>query len=255
MFWPENQPKTSEFNRCDSMKKDNDMISNEIIKKVAFGLGAQLCGIAPIERFSGAPSGFHPNNIFSETKSVIVLAKLFPEGAFQANSLVPYTATNDVLLNEVIQITCNLCNALERNDGLTAVPIPSEPYEYWDDEKKEGKGILSLKHAGYLAGLGSIGRNSLLANQEYGNRLVLGAALLNIPFEGDMITDHDFCDDNCNLCIDGCSVHAINGGVVNQKLCRSNSMNLTKKGYMLYICNECRSVCPNGSGVIKRSES
>ena len=231
------------------------MISNEIVKEVALGLGAQLCGVAPIERFSEAPNGFHPTDIFPETKTVIVIAKLFPEGVFQANSPVPYTAANDVLLNDVIRITCELCVELEKKDKLTAIPIPSEPYEYWDDEKKEGKGILSLKHAGYLAGLGSIGRNSLLTNQEYGNRLVLGAVLLNIPLEGDKITHHDFCDDSCNLCIDGCPVHAIDEGIVNQMLCRSNSMNLTKKGYLLYICNECRSVCPNGSGIIKGNKS
>ena len=231
------------------------MITNEDVKKVAFDLGAQLCGIAPIERFSEAPNGFHPADIFSKTKSVILLAKLIPEGTFQANSPVPYTAANDVLLDDVIRISCNLSVELERNDGLTAVPIPGEPYEYWDDEKKEGKGILSLKHAGYLAGLGSIGRNSLLTNQAYGNRLVLGAVLLNIALEGDIVTDYGFCDDSCQVCIDGCPVHAIDGGTVNQKLCRSNSINLTTKGYLFYICNECRSACPNGAGLIETKKS
>ena len=41
--------------------------------------------------------------------------------------------------------------------GASTNPIPcDEPYEFWDDEKKHGRGILSLKHAGVLAGLGTI---------------------------------------------------------------------------------------------------
>ena len=233
----------------------NIMITSNEVKNMALGLGAKLCGIAPVERFKEAPNGFHPADIFPKTKSVVVLAKCFPEGPFHANSPVPYTAANDVQLNDVTRITCDLCVELERNDGLTAVPIPSEPYEYWDDERKEGKGILSLRHAGNLAGLGSIGKNSLLTNREYGNRLVLGAALLNVELEGDPTFDYQFCDDSCNLCIDSCPVSAINDSTVNQKLCRGHSIYLTKKGYLLYVCNECRKVCPNGSGIRLSKES
>jgi epoxyqueuosine reductase QueG len=233
----------------------NVTISSNEVKKKALGLGAKVCGIAPVQRFKEAPKGFHPADIFPETKSVVALAKLLPEGTLQANSPVPYSSAYDVLLDDVIRITFELCLQLERNDGLIAVPIPSEPYEYWDDEQKVGKGILSLKHAGYLAGLGSIGRNSLLANAEYGNRLLLGAALLNVTLEGDPITDYQFCDDNCNLCMKSCPVSAIHDSTVNQKLCRSNSGYLTKKGYFLYVCNECRKVCPNGPGTRLSEES
>jgi hypothetical protein len=42
-----------------------------------------------------------------------------------------------------------------------------EPYEYWDDKIPEGKGIISLRHAGELAGVGKIGKNNLLINTTY----------------------------------------------------------------------------------------
>jgi hypothetical protein len=49
--------------------------------------------------------------------------------------------------------------------GYLAVPIPSsEPYDYWDSQRRHGRGILSLKHAAQLASLGSIGKNTLLIN-------------------------------------------------------------------------------------------
>ncbi|MEW5804416.1 MAG: epoxyqueuosine reductase [bacterium] len=155
-----------------------------------------------MEKFSEAPNGFHPKDIFPDTKSVIVIAKRLPNGIFYTKDPVPYTSASSVILHEVIRISCELCIELERNNGFIAVPIPSEPYEYWDEDKKEGKGILSLKHAGYLAGLGSLGKNTLFVNREYGNRLILGAVLLNSALVDDQVYDYRFCHDACTLCID-----------------------------------------------------
>lgn len=225
------------------------MITKKSVKRLALELGADLCGIAPLDRFNKAPKGFHPCDIFPLTKSVAVLAKCLPEGVFYATSPVPYTTANDTIIHEIIRITCELCTRLERSANVIAVPIPSEPYEYWDEEKQEGKGILSLKHAGYLAGLGVLGKNTLLTNIIFGNRIILGAVLLNVELEGDPIADYQFCSENCRLCINGCPAHAITEESVNQKLCRSKSGRTTKKGYFLYICNECRQVCPNRFGL------
>ena len=36
------------------------------IKSIAFDLGADLCGIAPVDRFSSAPKGFHPIDIYEK---------------------------------------------------------------------------------------------------------------------------------------------------------------------------------------------
>ena len=36
------------------------MITNKEVKEIAYSLGADLCGIAPVERFKDAPTGFHP---------------------------------------------------------------------------------------------------------------------------------------------------------------------------------------------------
>lgn len=221
------------------------MVTNKEVKEIASCLGADICGIASVERFAEAPKGFHPQDIFPDTKSVIVIGKRLPSGIFHTSNPVPYTSANAVILHEVIRISCQLCIELERKDELIAIPIPSEPYEYWDEEKQEGRGILCLKHAGHLAGLGTIGKNSLLINHEYGNRLVLGAVLLNIALEGDQADNSRLCDDACTLCIDSCPVHAINESGVNQKLCRSISGQVTQKGYCLYVCNTCRKVCPN----------
>ncbi len=225
----------------------------ETIKSLACDLGADLCGIAPGERFGDAPAGFHPADVFPRAKSVVVVAKCVPEGPFHAVGGIPYTTMNNVILAEVTQLVVSLCCAIERRAAVQAVPVPSEPYEYWDAENSEGKGLLSLKHAGRLAGLGVITANSLLTNERYGNRICLGALLLDVDLEGDDIVERDYNCQRCHRCINACPVRAINGGIVNQKLCRKNSGGRTAKGDPIYVCNTCRRICPNGPGLRNRN--
>ena len=218
-----------------------------MLKRLAKKSGVDLCGIAPVERFHQAPEGFRPTDIYPSAKSVFVFAKRVPQAALHSRSLVPYKFTCDVVLDEVFRITCNLSLRLQ-DLGVAAVPIPSEPYEYWDVEKKEGKGILSLKHAGHLAGLGVLGKNTLLTNNKLGNRITLGALLLNVSLKGDPAAEDRFCEEDCNACITSCPANALDGKSVVQKLCRKKSQLTTPRGYSLYVCNVCRTVCPSGEG-------
>ena len=225
------------------------MINSNDIKRIAASFGADLCGIAPIERFSKAPEGFRPTDVYPETKSVVVIAKKLPEGIFLSDNPVPYTVTCDVIRHEIIRSVINICNRLEQEDGVIAVPVPSQPYLYWDEENHRGQAILSLRHAGYLAGLGILGKNTVLANNMYGNRIRLGALLLNIEIEPDDLADYQLCSENCQVCIENCPAGAINGISTNQKLCRPVSQGHTKKGDELYLCNNCVKLCPKGKGL------
>jgi epoxyqueuosine reductase len=223
-------------------------MNSKQVKELARNLGVDLCGIAPVERFNEAPEGFRPQDIFHETKSVVVIAKRFPESVFASKSPVPYTFACESTLREVLRTTCELTLRLQDKD-VTAVPVPSEPYEYWDVDSKEGRGILSLKHAGYLAGLGLMGKNTLLANEVYGNRMTLGALLVDCELQGDPMAEYAFCEDTCKVCVEKCPGKALGGASVVQKLCREKSQVTTRKGYALYACNACRALCPHGKGV------
>jgi epoxyqueuosine reductase len=223
-------------------------ITTDQVKELARGFGADLCGVASVERFSKAPAGFNPIDIYCESKSVAVVAKRLSGAVFSSGSPIPYTFTLNVVAQEVLRLMYRVSIALQ-DRGVTAVPVPGEPYEYWDEEKREGKGILSLRHAGHLAGLGVLGKNNLLMNDQYGNRITLGALLLNVYLEPDPIAAYAGCVENCDACINHCPVKALDGQTVNQKLCREKSQFTTKKGYSLYVCHQCRSICPNGAGI------
>jgi epoxyqueuosine reductase QueG len=230
------------------MRKERKTMNAKMLKNLAMKFGVDLCGIAPVERFREAPEGFRPTDIYPSAQSVFVFAKRVPKAALLSRSPVPYKFASDLVLDEVFRITCDLSLRLQ-DLGVTAVPIPSEPYEYWDVEKKEGRGILSLKHAGYLAGLGILGKNTLLTNNKLGNRITLGALLLNVSLRGDPIAKYQICRENCNACITSCPANALDGRSVIQKLCREKSQVTTPRGYSLYVCNKCRTVCPSGEGL------
>lgn len=226
------------------------MIDSKKIKEIVLSSGADICGIADIERFNNAPSGFHPTDLFQNAKSVIVYAKRLPNSVFYSKSAIPYTFIDDIAMREIFRLTLTISIILE-DHGISALPIPSEPYEYWDKEAMTGKGLLSLKHAAYLAGLGSIGKNSLLCHPDYGNLLKLGAVITDCNLIPDPIIDYDFCSDNCNLCIENCPSGALGGDTVLQKNCRTESEGSTPKGDSIYVCNTCRKICPNRNGWTK----
>ena len=110
------------------------MDSNKI-KQIIKDMGATLCGIAPIHRFSEAPEGFHPTDIYNDCESVIVFAKRVPSESLFARNCVPYTFVNDVVTQKVDHLTVTICMALEKL-GVKVVPIPSDdPYEHWEPER------------------------------------------------------------------------------------------------------------------------
>ncbi|MCP4583063.1 MAG: epoxyqueuosine reductase [candidate division Zixibacteria bacterium] len=219
------------------------------IKEIAIKLGADLCGIAPVKRFDNAPDGFRPVDIYAECQSILVFAKRLPTTSLFASSCVPYSHVNDLITREVDSLTLQISLKLE-DIGINNVLIPSDdPYEHWESEKMYGRAILSLRHAGMLAGLGKLGQSTLLINDRYGNMIQIGATLLNVELAGDSLADYEVCPDGCDLCLDSCPQAALNGETVNQLLCRPFSNFITPKGYNLKKCNLCRSICPSALGI------
>lgn len=224
-------------------------MTSDKIKTIVFDHGADICGIAPAERFARAPEGFRPTDIYDICKSVIVFAKRVPVGANEARSCIPYTYVNQMITQQVDNLTFDLCIQFEKL-GIKVVPIPSDdPYEYWLDDKQYGRAILSLRHAGYFAGLGILGKNTLLINNQFGNMIQIGAILTDLELDGDPIADYEGCLADCTICLDICPVQALDEETVNQELCRPLSNVKTKKDYTIKKCNLCRAMCPTCTGI------
>lgn len=216
----------------------------EQIREIVLSYGADLCGFANIDRFDKAPLGFKPNDIYPDCKSVISFAIALPQGLTKIKPRLIYGHYNYISCIETDVIAFKVAKRIEGNFSCNAIPIPCDsPYEYWDNHKMEGRGLLSMKHVAVQAGLGSLGKNTLFINKYYGNMVTLGIILTDLELSSDMLSKN-ICNVNCHKCIEACPVNAIKDGTVNQKLCRESTYRKTKRGFDTVDCNECRIVCP-----------
>ena len=216
----------------------------EAIRENILRLGADICGFAGIERFAQAPKGFHPLDIFPGCQSVIAFGLALPKGIYMAESRLVYSYYNSFVCAQVDRLAYQTASLVENTYQGTGVPLPSDgPYDDWDEEKMEGHGMLSMKHAAYLSGIGTFGKSTLLLNKDFGNRLVVGCVLTDLPIESDPMAA-DICPDGCDVCIKSCPVGAISNVGVEQKPCRINCYHKNKRGFDTVDCTRCRTACP-----------
>ncbi len=209
------------------------------IKEKLFELGADLCGIASMDRFSEAPEGYHPLDVLPTCKSVIAFAVHFLSGTLACNTAVPYTIVRNILSDKMDKIAVQFCIDAE-NDGILAVPTSALGSEY-DDKTGRHRSIVSAKHAAQAAGLGTIGRHSLLITPEYGSMVWLNVILTELELEPDALQER-ICND-CNLCVEICPVNALENIEVNQQACWDNAFGEVKQDWRI-SCHKCRDICP-----------
>ena len=121
----------------------DNMISKDV-KEIAFNLGAELCGIASIDRFDDAPEGSHPLDILPTCKSVISFVCRFPAGTLACKSAVPYTRVRNSITPKMDAIALNLTIELEKR-GVLAIPIPTNE-SLMDTKTQRWRSIISQRH-------------------------------------------------------------------------------------------------------------
>jgi epoxyqueuosine reductase len=180
-----------------------------------------LMGVARAESLNAsAPHGYRPKDMMPGAKSVIVFAKSLPLAAF----LVPESYNNMHYQRSAYMYYLLMDNIAGeasiklQEAGYPALPIPA--YSPLRFHKGEPWGIISLKHAAQEAGLGVLGRSSLLINEKYGNIMRLGALMTEMPWpEYSPAPDFKPCSEKCTLCERACPIGAIRDGQVNKAAC------------------------------------
>lgn len=220
-------------------------MDSKSVKQVFFSLGADLCGIAGMDRFEEAPQGYHPLDVLPSCKSVISFACIFPSGTLACKSSAVYTRVRNSITPKMDAMALDFCIRMEK-EQVISVPVPTNESE-WDQRTNRWRSIISLKHAAQAAGLGTIGRHSLLITPEYGSMVWLGAVLTELELEPDRLQDM-MCND-CNLCVGICPVNALVCRELNQQACWDFAFGDDEEKQSWRIsCHRCRDICPYNLG-------
>ncbi len=155
-----------------------------------------------------------------------------------------YRAVNTL----VDDLSLKLSSILEVN-GFEAFPVPSSQRT----GKQRLDSIFPHRIAGYLAGLGWIGKSGCLVNEIFGPRLRLGTVLTNAHLPPDSpVAD---CCGSCTACTEACPANAIKGipfspnthvsERLQAELCDSYQ-NDVRDRFGKRVCGLCLAACPFG---------
>ena len=227
------------------------------ITGVARSKGVDLVGFADVSIFPEADNAtWNPSYYLPDAKTVIVMGLKLNDALWDR-----LTGTYDVhsanLMSYLLHYNYDLLDfaAVQVARYIEELGYDAYPIQARTESKKENVfiGYFPFKVAARLAGMGSIGKNTLLITPEYGPRARLVTVITDLEVEDSKRevsdkTTEETCGD-CSLCIDHCPVSALRyeDGVamIDRRKCQ---------GYMDVAqgCTLCQGICIRGKEAAAR---
>jgi len=204
-------------------------LTSAMVKAQANALGADLCGIASMDRFEGAPKQFDPRYIFPKAKSCIVLGFRIPRGYFrgieEGTYWESYAGMGYGNINKIVSpLTLRyLCCYIE-DFGWEAAPVPNlnagAAVKFHTQKHDPSSSIpvreglpnpdilVDFRVCAFAAGLGQFGYSKVFLTPEFGPFQRFVVLLTDAPLEPDPIYEGQLCD-RCMLCAKACTGNAI----------------------------------------------
>ena len=245
-------------------------MTSEAVKAKAREFGFDLCGIAPAEPFDALNrltewlARGHAGEMFYLERSVAKRLDprlVLPDARAIVSCAVVYN-TDQPYSNTLPRDCAAVARYAWGDDYHAVLEQRLEAFETWLREASgEGfasrryvdTGPLSEKAIAARAGLGWIGKNTCLINQELGSWLFLGEIITTLPLAPDAPV-FDRCG-TCTLCIDACPTGALaDPYVLDARKCLSY-LTIEHRGALpsdaaaaienhVYGCDVCQDVCP-----------
>jgi len=200
----------------------------EQVKEIAEEMGAQLVGIAPVERFSGAPAGHGPRDLLKKAESVISIACAMPYGVAQSAPSGSYMTYGNAFLNQKLQEIAFAVAWFLEEKGFVSLPllptgdVVSVEISEGPDPEVYRMALFSHRHAAVEAGLGQLGLHSALVTPEYGSRVRLVSVITSAVLAADPKRIEKVCDpEKCrSYCVRVCPYKALRGdGTIHHYRC------------------------------------
>jgi len=174
------------------------------IRDLSFQWGGSLFGVADLRSFGRDEILLSPLLIEHHPFSISIgyhLSDSILEGI--EDQPTPHYFHHYQRVNILLDTIGLILTSAIQDLGYRAMPIAASQIVDW----KNQRGHLSHKHVARLAGLGWIGRNNLLVNENFGSRIRLLTLLTDLP----LVTDAPQLRDcgSCRACLSVCPVGAI----------------------------------------------
>jgi len=215
-------------------------INYNYLKKISFGSGASLFGVADISKIK--KDFLLSEELLNKIDKAISLAVRLSKGTLEEIKDSPtrlyfhHYRTANVFLD---QMAFKISNYIQ-DKGYLAIPIPSSQIVDWQKQKAH----LSHKKIAYLAGLGWIGRNNLLVSKRFGSQFRLATILTDMPLRLDKPVKEG-CG-ACYMCVKTCPAGAIkdNPADFDYTACFDKLKEFQKQHLVdQYICGACVNRC------------
>lgn len=195
------------------------------VKALAREFGADLVGIASAKTLNAfPPDPLHPQTperISPYVKSVVVIAKRIPVGAFRCKTNVPVQYIDMLVLRKMDKAAYRLVEALERAGHASFTTAAQETdWNY----KRASYGRLSTRHLGIEAGLGTFGLEVNILTPEFGPRVYLTGVLTELELEPDHPMTEQVCiGESCSRCLYSCPSDAVLHFGIDKRACATEA--------------------------------
>ncbi len=247
-----------------------------LLRDLAERDGASLMGVAPVERFEGAPRGHHPQDFIPRARSVVVFGlgllpalvnwqNLMIDSEVYTDETVRKTVAQEYLyVNGGYEIPNDLLESLAlraamrlQGAGHRSIFFPVTyglKFRKLSFVTKEPFAPFSHRHAAVRAGLGEFGLNNLVVTPQFGPRCRFISVITEAELTPSPLQREKVClGASCSLCLQACPSGAIqqlpdidDNAFALSSFSRTDKLVCQESGVKNFCKGVCLKSCPVG---------